>query len=202
MRITLHASCSLNLLLELLNGILMKNLLKTSALALITSGIVVSNAYAVAVSKNSDSADATIAVNLITPLAVSVTKDMDFGDLIVPATGTLIYTLSTEGALTVDTGDGKVQGNNDGVTVSAITGNITGHQGQTFTCTTSSLTELSSGGGTIAFELIPDTVCDGTDSKSFTAGAANFALGGRITVPSTAVADTYSGTLTITATYD
>ena len=136
----------------------------------------------------SDTAQASATV--ISPLTVTKQADLAFGKIVEPTSGsgTASVAANSGGALTLSgvTAPG-------GQTVTAAHFTVTGDGTTAWTASVTAPTSLTSGGNSIPFAVSTSTL---------TGSPADVYVGGTITVASTTVPATYTGTITVSAQYN
>ena len=141
----------------------------------------------------------TGSVTIFQPITLSKTKDLAFGVIVRPASGSGTVTVSTAGARTIS-GSGALL--ND-VTPSAATFTANGEGGQAFSINVpSSFTMTGPSSSTLNVAVTASAATATMSGALGAAGSATFTVGGSITVASTTVNGAYSGTFTTTVTYN
>ena len=144
------------------------------------------------------SATANASATIITPIAISKTVDMNFGNIAVGTTaGTVV--LSTAG---VRTKTGGVTLPATTGTVSAASFNVTGSGTSSFTITLPTSITLSD--GATHTMTVGTLTSNPSGTGTLSSGAATIAVGGTLNVGASQVAGTYTNTsnLTVTVNYN
>lgn len=174
--------------------------IRLALLAPLVLGMMQAEADTVASASTTANASATI----IQPITIASSSNLAFGTIVRPSSGSSTITVSNAGTRTVGTG-GAV-GLNSGTTPSSATFTVTGEGGQSISVTVPATITLSSG----ANQLTVTTTNNMTGSASSqtlsnslgTAGTLDVKIGGSITVSSTTPSAAYSGTFTVSASYN
>jgi len=145
------------------------------------------------------STSATASATLVNQVAVGKTSDLNFGSIGIPASGTGTVTITpgasptraaSGGASTVGTTFSQASFNVTGVNSAAITLQLNGG--------TPSITLTDGASHSLTATLSMDASASTALSAS---GSLTVNVGGTLNVPSTAVANTYSTTFTVSAAY-
>jgi hypothetical protein len=145
---------------------------------------------------DSQTATATASATILNPISVKAPKNMVWGNLVAPSTGTGHFGMTNAGAVTVTDGDGAVL--STGGTKSQAEFTITADNGAAYTAVLNNGTTavtLTGTSGTLALTL--NTV---TLPTSGTGSAQTIDVGGSLAVPS-GTAGSFSGNIPLTATY-
>jgi hypothetical protein len=152
-------------------------------------------------SKAQSSGTATSTATIVTPIAITKTADMNFGNIAVTATGgTVVLPAATSSPVRTTTG---------GVTLPATTGtvtsaafSVTGSNSYTYAITLpSTAVTLTSGSNTMSAATFTSSV--GATSALSSSGSDAFAVGATLTVAANQAAGTYlSGNFTVTVNYN
>ena len=136
---------------------------------------------------------ATVKAKLVKPLVLSARQNLDFGQIVVPATaGTRIVSISQAGVLTCGAGLTC-----SGAARQAIF-NVSGSNGQVARISTATSILTNGAGGTIIFT--PSAPASVTFTNSGNAGL-DFGVGGSIPLTSATSDGLYSGTVEVTVDY-
>ncbi len=164
----------------------MKYLMGAATAALVLGGA----SMAFAGSGNPASDSATASATVISPLTVTKLSDLQFGKIVEPASGsgTASVAATSGGALTMSgvTAPG-------GQTVTSAHFTVTGDSTTAWTAAVAAPATLTSGANSIPFAV---------SNSTLTGSPAEVYVGGQITVASTAVPATYTGTITVSAQYN
>ena len=148
--------------------------------------------YAFAQSTATATANAT--ARIITPISISKTADLNFGDVVASGSlGTVV--LSTAGARS--TTGGASLGNGAAVTAAAFT--VNGQASATYAITLPASATVTSAGNTMtvnAFNSNP------SGTGTLTGGTQNLLVGATLNVGASQATGTYSGTFDVTVTYN
>lgn len=134
-------------------------------------------------------ASASAAANILSPIAVTKTSDLDFGKIIAGATASTV-TLTGAGGFTCGAGL-TCSG-----THNAAAFNVTGSTGEIVTVTSDTSVNLISGGNSMSASLTPSAT-----SLTLAGGAASFNVGGVLSVAGNQAAGAYAGTFNVTVNY-
>lgn len=137
-----------------------------------------------------DNATATASANIITPLAVTSSQNLAFGNILAGTGGTV--TVAPTGARSGSGGVTLLTGTTPTAAKFRVVGDTTG--GATYAVTYSK-TDLSGPGAALALSAI-------TPDVTPTSGSADINVGATITIASGQTPGTYTGSLTATATYN
>ena len=161
---------------------------------LISAGALAALAFTTpALAANTASANAT--VNIVSPLSLTNNTGLNFGTVVGPFSGEQIH-VDTSGARDPCPATVTCSGN---ASVSAATFTVTGTPDQGVALTIpDSVTLNGSVSGSLTVDLTGDKPADPTLDS---AGSANFAIGGVLTIPSGTVDGVYSNTFDVTANY-
>lgn len=131
-------------------------------------------------------------------ITISKTSDLAFGAIRAPNSGSSVVTIDkTTGARTLTSGSALLLG---GLTSGRALYAIGGQGSRTFTISVpTSLTLVRAGGGSLTSTLT--TTASGTQSLN-SSGTFNLGVGGALTVPSGTAGGDYSGTFTVTVSYN
>jgi hypothetical protein len=154
--------------------------------AALTAGIYSSAASAATVTANA-------AANVITPLAISETNGINFGDVSVGTTGGTVV-LDTAGNRTV-TGDAEAVA---GGTVLSGTYSVTGEGTKAYSIAFPLTATISSGGNNMTVNGFNH---DAGANPALTGGSDTFNVGATLNIGASQPAGTYTGTYTLTVDY-
>jgi hypothetical protein len=172
-------------------------LLRSVGTALVMLGVSLS-AHAQATA----SATANATVTVIQPISVAKNKDLAFGTLVKPGSGSGTATISNAGVRSVASGVQALSS----TTPSQAQFTITGEGGQSISVTVPSSVTLASGANSLNVSLTNDMT--GSASSQVLSGAIGASgtltvnVGGSVTLPSTQATGVYSATVTLTASYN
>ena len=140
---------------------------------------------------------AAASVTVISPVTVTKTADMAFGNVVRPITGTSTITLNTTNTVSESgAGDGSVA---PGLATSSARFDVTAPAGTVFT-TAQGLAFAQVGLQNVRPSL-PQTA-DGTLGTIPASGVQNIRYGGSFDMNSSTTIQSYTGTLTVTVSYD
>ena len=161
------------------------------------TGLVLAAAVVLAAAAGSaqaaDTATATASAELVTPITVSKTADLDFGRLSSGAAGGTSV-VSAAGARSV-TGDVVEEGG----TVSAASFDVTGSTGLGYDITLPTSISITSGGDSMTVNAF--TSDKAGNAGTLTGGTDSFSVGGTLTVAASQATGTYTGTFDVTVAY-
>ena len=163
-------------------------------IVLATSMVALSAGTAHAASGNTANATGTATANVVTPISISHNSgaSLNFGTITAGTGGTVVVTQAGAGSVTGDVG--TVAGNTNSNDAFTVNGDTT----RAFNITASASNTVSTGGAT------PSTmafVVSAPASASLTAGTYALKVGGTLTVGSAQAAGSYTGSYTMTVTY-
>jgi len=147
-------------------------------------------------------ATATSTSVVITPIGISKTADLAFGNIGAGATAGTV-TVSPNGSRGVTGGTIAAGG-----TSTAAQFNVTGQAGLTYSISLSGTSPtLTSGANTMAFTAISDTTASAITTGAVTTGtlaggAQTIYIGGALTVGANQVAGTYTGSINVAVDYN
>ena len=146
--------------------------------------------------------DASGSITVIRPLTVTKDADLDFGTVIRPSSGSGSASVGNNGMFSASGGAVGL----DSTTKSAAQFTLNGEGGQSVSVTVPATFTLSDGSSN---SLTVTTTNDLTNTAATTlsnslgsAGSNVFHVGGSIPITSTTATGAYSGTLTVTASYN
>ncbi len=167
----------------------MSKFLRTTSLVATVAALALSTP---AFAANTASANAT--VNIVSPLSLTNNTGLNFGTVVGPFAGEVVH-VDTAGARTCP-GTLTCSGN---ASVSAASFTVTGTANQGVALTIpNSVTLNGSVSGSLTVDLSGDKPADPTLDAL---GSANFAIGGKLTIPNGTVDGVYSNTFNVTANY-
>lgn len=142
-------------------------------------------------------------INVVQPLTVTSVANMDFGTIIRPATGTGTATISNAGALTV--ADGAVALPSAAVPQAAQF-RIDGEGGQAVSLVIPATFTLNSNANALTITTSNDLVglptAQALSGALGTAGQLLVNVGGTVAIPAATPTGLYTGTLTVSASYN
>ena len=144
------------------------------------------------------SAPGSATISLYKPLLLAKTTDMDFGTMFPPASGTGTVKLDPNGGATVYTG--VTPAGASPTTRAVFTGQAT-RLSLVFITISSATVTLTRVGGSETLTADNFTIDSAGTLRIVGTTAYTIGIGATLTVPSTAVGGTYSGTFTLTANY-
>ncbi len=178
----------------------MKFLIKGALAALLLSGIATS-----ASAQATASANANGSVTIFRPITVTKNADLKFGNIVKPGAGSGSASVAADsgGALTVG---GGVVDLASGDASSAAKFTVAGEGGQAFTLAVADSFSISNGTDSITVTTSQD-VADGTQNLSGSLGdgadgTKEVHVGGSINVPSAISTGLFTGSFSVTATYN
>ena len=152
---------------------------------------------------NSASANANASVKIRKAISLTKTADLDFGGIVISASGTAADTavLSPANVLTAPGTNGTIVGTFN--TTSAAAFNVAGTKNATYAVTLpgAAVSLAGSNGGTLNVTAFTSTSGSGTNTLDGT-GADTLAVGATLTVPQTTTDGNYSGTFSVTVAYN
>tara|TARA_B110001454_G_scaffold138436_1_gene128640 strand:- start:3067 stop:3555 length:489 start_codon:yes stop_codon:yes gene_type:complete len=134
-------------------------------------------------------ASASAAANILSPITVTKTSDLDFGKIVAGASASTV-TLTSAGALTC--GSGLTCSG----THNAAAFNVAGSTGEIVTVASDASVTLISGANSMTASLAPSAA-----SLTLAGGAASFNVGGVLSVGASQAAGAYTGTFNVTVNY-
>lgn len=160
-------------------------------------------AFTVTASRISGSGSSTLAgtatARVLRPISITATRDLAFGRVVLPRTGSGTLGLSAAGVLSV-TGNGTTALTSTRTTA-AFT--VSGEGGQSVTVSVPATVSLTGPGGTITVNTLSSgagaQVLGGALGSSGTLGVT---VGGTVPLTSTTASGTYTGTLSVTVQYN
>ncbi len=173
----------------------MKLITKGALVALLLAGAA-SPAFAQATANASGSGSVTI----FQPITVTKNADLKFGNIVRPSSGTGSATVTTTGTRSTVNAVGLASGD----TPQAAQFTVDGEGGQAFTLNVPASFNITSGVNTISVTTSQD-VANGTQTLSGGLGSPGskvVKVGGSIPVNDTTASGLYSGTFSVTATYN
>lgn len=143
---------------------------------------------AFAASSNSATANAT--VNIVSPLSLTNTGDLNFGTVVGPFSGSVVR-VSNAGVRAC--GSLTCSG-----TPSAATFSVTGTASQSLKVTVPASVTMNSGANSLLVDLTTDLP---TGVATNSSGSATFGVGGSLTIPALTPDGLYTGTFSVTVDY-
>ncbi len=148
-----------------------------------------------AMAQNSATASATATATIITPITLTNTVDLQFGNVVAsPTAGTIVVDVA--GARTWTGGATGISG----LPVSAAAFTVGGGANRTFTITLPASTTITNGTNNMTVDTFTSSL--GASSALDGTGAAALAVGGRLTVGANQDTGTYTGTFSVTVAYN
>jgi hypothetical protein len=132
--------------------------------------------------------------DVVTPLFITQTSNMRFGEFTAGTGGSLTLNANT-GARTTTGGVTTVGGGLSNLAQFTVTGDINGPSGYSVSLSGSS-TSLDSGGDSMAVAFTASET-----GGNLTSGTSSFAVGGVLTIGASQAAGSYSGTINATVEY-
>lgn len=141
------------------------------------------------------------AVIALRQISVAPGDSLEFGSIIRPTSGSNIVAISEA------TGARSISGGGNGSLLSSTsrraTFSVSGEGGQTFSITAPATFDMTrAGGGTITVNLVRSATSGTLGSALGAAGTTEFGVGGNFSVTSATVVGSYSGTFTVTVSYN
>lgn len=140
-------------------------------------------------------ATATASATIISPIAISKTADLSFGNIAPGASGGNA-TVSNAGVRSLS---GTLTGPSTGITAAGFT--VTGLSGASFTITLPASVTLTSGANSMTLDTWDNALGAGPN-YTLTGGSISFGLGGVLHVAAAQVAGSYSGSFNVTVGYN
>lgn len=148
------------------------------------------------------SANVSSQINIVSPTLLTGTRDLEFGTIAKPTTGTTTVTVASSASATATP---AVSGGNGFVPTSglahAATFHLVGTAAQTYSITTSTLTFTSSSGNLTSIGTEAPVAASGTLLTLPASGADDLYIGGHFDITPTTTVQSYSGTLTFTINF-
>ena len=151
------------------------------------------------------STTANVSATIFRPIAVATNANLSMGAIVRPSTGSGTVTLSPANVQTL-TGTNAVWLASPASTVANFT--VTGEGGQAFTLAidaSDTMTNSGAGGGTLRVTTRNDAGCTSACALSGVlggAGSMSFNVGGSFPITSTTAPGAYSGSISVSATYN
>lgn len=172
----------------------------------IATALVLSTAAAAAFAGPESSSDtASASALIIQPLTVTKDRDMQFGTLVKPRTGSAKVTIANDGTRTLGTG---IASPASSATPTSAKFTITGEGAQAMTVSVPASFNLVNGSDTLAVTTSNDgSVASTGTTKTLSGtlgseGSYTVQVGGEFTLASTTATGTYTGSFTVTAAYN
>ncbi|MHB1047194.1 MAG: DUF4402 domain-containing protein [Thermoanaerobaculia bacterium] len=148
-----------------------------------------------AMAQSSASASATATATIITPITLTNTTALQFGNVVASTTaGTIV--VSAAGARSWTGGATGISG----LTVSAAAFTVGGGADRTFTISLPASTTITSGTNNMTVDTFTSSL--GASSTLDGTGAAALAVGGTLNVGASQAAGSYTGTFSVTVAYN
>lgn len=148
-------------------------------------------------------ANTTAQANIVAPGQMSATRDLEFGTIAKPTTGTTTVTVASA---TTGTATPSVSGGNGFVPTSglahAATFHLVGSNGQTYSVTSSTLSFTSATGNLTAIGPESPVAASGVLNTLPASGIDDVFVGGHFDITPTTTVAAYSGTLSLTINFD
>ena len=146
------------------------------------------------------SASASGAVAVIQPIALSKSTDLNFGTIVKPLSGTATVAIAAGGGRTV-TGTTAVNSVNNAP--SAASFSIQGEGGSAYSVSVpGSFTMATSGGSSLTVTTVSNSTGGTLSGNIGSSASASFGVGGTINIDTGTASGAYSGTFTVTASYN
>ncbi|WP_164118478.1 DUF4402 domain-containing protein [Sphingorhabdus sp. Alg239-R122] len=155
----------------------------------LTAGSAVLAAALVSTSANAATANADARATILEQITVTKTSDLDFGTVVVGATGGNVALSSADGSVSCDAAL-VCSG-----TTTAAAFDVTGTAGETVDITVDPSVNLVSGGNSMTASL------SGSDASLVLAGGDSFTVGGTLAVAANQAAGDYVGNFDVTVEY-
>lgn len=167
------------------------------ALAMGLAGMALASAAAAA------TANTTAQANIVAPGQLSATRDLEFGTVAKPTTGTTTVTIASAASATATPG---VSGGNGFVPTSGLAHaavfHLVGSNAQTYTVTTSSLSFTNASGNLGSVGPENPVAASGTLNTLPASGVDDLYIGGHFDITSSTAVQTYAGTLSLTVNFN
>jgi hypothetical protein len=169
---------------------------KTLLSAGVIAGTVASAGAAFAGTQNSASTTASAGARIITPISITKTTDLNFGDVVAGSSaGSVVLTTAAARSST----GGTTLGNGTGVAAAAFT--VAGQASSTYAITLpASTVSITSGANSMTVDNFTSNPA-GTGTLS-TGGSQALAVGGTLNVGASQATGSYTGTFTVTVNYN
>lgn len=173
-------------------------MIKIFSAAVISVGLL-SGTSAFAQVANTATTTASGGVTIIQPITIDKTADLEFGRIVKPASGSGTVTI-TNGSDVVTAASGAVK--LSGITTSQAKFTIGGEGGQALNLTVPATFDISDGSATLTVTTNNNLGATPTLSNALaSAGSASLLVGGAFALPATAATGRYTGTLSVTVSY-
>ncbi|MCA3256143.1 MAG: DUF4402 domain-containing protein [Alphaproteobacteria bacterium] len=152
-----------------------------------------------AMAQSSATASASATTRIITPITLTKTADLAFGNVVRPSTGSGTVTIGSGADTIAVTGTGAAAASG---TTSRAKFTVGGEGGQTFSITVPASVTMTSGGNNLVVTL-SSAAATGTISGSLgTPGTATVNVGGSFPITNTTVSGNYTGNFNVTVAYN
>lgn len=169
------------------------------ALAAAMAGIAVASAAAGA----PVTANTTAQANIVAPGQLSATRDLEFGTIAKPTTGTTTVTVASAATATATP---SVSGGNGFVPTSGLAHasifHLVGSNGQTYSVTSNTLSFTGAAGNLTAVGSESPVAASGTLNTLPASGIDDLFVGGHFDITSSTAVNTYNGTLSLTVNFN
>lgn len=149
------------------------------------------------------SGNTTAQANIVSPNQVTATRDLEFGTIARPTTGTTTVTVASASS---GTATPSVSGGNGFIPTSglahAATFRITGTNGQTYSITANTLSFVGATGNLTGIGAESPVAESGTLNTLPASGIDDLHVGGHFDITNTTAINTYNGTLSITVDFN
>ena len=178
--------------------------MKTTVLKFFTLSVAIFAFSTISFGQSQSTATADAGANIITPISISNTQGLDFGD-IVSQTSAFTVTMSASGSRTDAsglTGDQSPLLSTDAGNQALFT--ITGKEGYKFSVLLPTSINLSASGVTGAKDMAVDTFTSNLNAanNTLTGGSVDLSVGATLNVNATQAAGVYEGSFTVTVAYE
>jgi spore coat protein U-like protein len=169
--------------------------MKTIKLITLTAVAALAAASTLSAAQNTASASANATARIITPISISKTADLNFGD-VVPSGVAGTVTVTSAGVRS--SAGGASLGNGTGVTAAAFT--VSGQASATYAITLPASTTITSGANSMTVDTFTSNP-SGTGALS-AGGTQPLAVGANLNVGINQAPGTYTGTFSVTVAYN
>ena len=178
--------------------------MKTTILKFFTLSAAIFAFSTISFGQSQSTASADAGANIITPISISNTQGLDFGD-IVSQTNAFTVTMSASGSRTDAsglTGDQSPLLSTDAGNQALFT--ITGEEDYKFSVLLPTSIDLSASGVTGATDMAVDTFTSNLNAanNTLTGGSVDLSVGATLNVNATQAAGVYEGSFTVTVAYE
>jgi hypothetical protein len=152
-----------------------------------------------AMAQSSATASANATTRIITPITLTKTNDLTFGNIVKPSTGSGTVTIGNSADTVAVTGTGAAAASG---TISRAKFTVGGEGGQTFSITVPASVTMTSGANNLVVTLSTAAATGTLSGTLGSAGTATVNVGGSFPIANTTASGNYTGSFNVTVAYN